>query len=229
VAATTPRIERRRDALSKDRIVRAAIEILDADGEKALTFRALAARLATGSGAIYGYIANRDELLAAATDDVIGQVVTNGRRGTQPREAIRAIALGVFDALDAHPWVGAQFSREPWSAMLEIFEGIGVQVQALGVPQHAQFNCASSLVNYILGLAGVYAEGSRLLSETDRAAYLGAVVSQWLRRDPAHYPFAHQMATQLRDHDDRDQFLAGIDLILDGIDQQTNRATPLQH
>jgi hypothetical protein len=27
----------------------------------------------------------------------------------------------------------------------------------------------------------------------------------------------HQMATQLREHDDREQFLAGIDLILAGI------------
>ena len=47
------RTERRTDALSKARIVEAAIKILDDEGEGALTFRALAARLATGSGAIY--------------------------------------------------------------------------------------------------------------------------------------------------------------------------------
>jgi predicted Zn-dependent protease len=35
--------------------------------------------------------------------------------------------------------------------------------------------------------------------------------------DPAEYPFARQMATQLAEHDDREQFLAGIDLILAGI------------
>jgi hypothetical protein len=29
---------------------------------------------------------------------------------------------------------------------------------------------------------------------------------------------SHQVAEQLRDHDDREQFLAGIDLILAGID-----------
>ena len=47
-----------------------AIEILDAGGEAALTFRTLAARLETGSGAIYWHVANKDELLAAATDDL---------------------------------------------------------------------------------------------------------------------------------------------------------------
>jgi hypothetical protein len=34
----------------------------------------------------------------------------------------------MFDAIDAHPWVGAQLSREPWqSAMLQIFESVGEQ------------------------------------------------------------------------------------------------------
>ena len=141
MATRTQRTERRADALSKERIVEAAIEILDADGESALTFRALAARLATGSGAIYWHVANKDELLAAATDDVIARVMTGVVDGAEPREAIRAIALGVFDAIDAHPWVGAQLSREPWqSAMLQIFEGIGGQLQALGVPERAQFD-----------------------------------------------------------------------------------------
>jgi AcrR family transcriptional regulator len=48
MAAKAERTGRRADALSKERIVEAAIEILDADGESALTFRALATRLATG-------------------------------------------------------------------------------------------------------------------------------------------------------------------------------------
>src|SRR3984957_6433381 len=109
----TQRTERRADALSKDRIVEAAIEILDADGESALTFRALAARLATGSGAIYWHVADKSDLLAAPTDDVVARVMTEGVRGSEPRQAIRAIALGVFDAIDAHPWVGGQLSREP--------------------------------------------------------------------------------------------------------------------
>ena len=31
-----------------------------------------------------------------------------------------------------------------------------------------------------------------------------------MQLDPAEYPFVHQVATQLREHDDREQFLAGI-------------------
>jgi AcrR family transcriptional regulator len=219
MATRAQRTERRADALSKERIVEAAIEILDADGEGALTFRALAARLATGAGAIYWHVASKNDLLAAATDDVIARVMTEVVSGAEPRDAIRAIASGVFDAIDAHPWVGAQLSREPWQpAVLQVFEGVGGQLQALGVPERAQFDCASALVNYVLGLAGQYAAGARLVPrEMGRSAFLATVAARWAQLDPAQYPFVRQVATQLPGHDDREQFLAGIDLILAGI------------
>jgi AcrR family transcriptional regulator len=219
MATKARRAERRSDALSKERIVEAAIEILDTEGESALTFRTLAARLATGAGAIYWHVANKDELLATATDNVIARVVTKAASGPEPREAIRANALGVFDAIDAHPWVGTQLSREPWQpAIVQIFEGVGGPLEALGVPEPARFDAASALVNYILGLAGQYAAGARLLSpDTDRAAFLGNIATQWGQLDPAKYPFVHQVMGQLPEHDDREQFLAGIDLILAGI------------
>ncbi|MEC3917447.1 TetR/AcrR family transcriptional regulator [Nocardia sp. CDC160] len=220
MTTTTRRTGRRADGLSKDRIVEAAIDILDTGGENALTFRSLAARLTTGSGAIYHHVANKDELLAAATDAIIARVVTEMAEADTPRQTIRTLALGVFDAIDAHPWAGAQLSREPWqSGMLRILEGMGAQLQALGVPEHAQFDCATALVNCVLGLAGQYAAGARLVPpDTDRAAFLATVAAEWTRLDADQYPFVHRIAAQLRDHDDREQFLAGIDLILGGID-----------
>ena len=219
MAGETQRTKRRADALSKERIVETAIEILDAEGESALTFRALTARLATGAGAIYWHVPNKNELLAATADDVIARVMTDVIGGAEPREAIRAIALGVFDAIDVHPWVGTQLSREPWqSAMLQIFEGIGGRLQALGVPEGAQFDSASALVNYVLGVAGQNAANARLHAHgPGRTEFLTMVAERWARLDSAEYPFVHQVATQLPEHDDREQFLAGIDLILAGI------------
>lgn len=224
----TKRTDRRADALSRERIVEAAIAILDAGGEGALTFRALAARLATGSGAIYWHVADKDALLAAATDHVVtqamagaisGAISETGAGGADPREAIRVIALAMFDAIDAHPWVGAQFSRAPWQpGMLRVFEAIGGRVRALGVPEGAWFNAWSALVTYIFGAAGQNAANARLQAPgTDRSAALADIAGGWARLDPADYPFLRQVAPQLAAHDDRDQFLAGIDLILAGI------------
>ena len=52
-------------------VVAAAVEILDAGGEDALTFRALAGRLETGSGAIHWHVADKKELLAASAEHVM--------------------------------------------------------------------------------------------------------------------------------------------------------------
>ncbi|WP_410642937.1 TetR/AcrR family transcriptional regulator [Amycolatopsis sp. lyj-346] len=213
------RAPRRTDGLSKEVIVRAAAAILDDGGEAALTFRALTARLSTGYGAIYHHVANKSDLLAAATDAVIAGVMGDAVVEAEPREALRTVSLGLFDAIDAHPWVGAQLSREPWRpALLEIYERIGGLLVALDVPRHAVFDAAGALVNYVLGVAGQNAANARLLAaEADRAAFLGAIAARWAALDPDEYPFVHQAATRLAEHDDREQFLAGVDIFLAGI------------
>ncbi len=215
---------RRPDALSKPRIVEAAIEILDTRGEAALTFRALATQLATGSGAIYWHIADRNDLLSAATGDVLARALAKVVREENPRVAIRTIALAVFDAIDAHPWAGSHLSREPWhSAVGEIFERIGEWLQPLGVPLDAQFDCASALTNYILGVSGQNAANARMLpGGTDRKAWLEAMAADWIQDDPESRPFLRRLAAQLSEHDDRQQFLAGIDFILAGACVQQN-------
>ncbi|MCX2710707.1 TetR/AcrR family transcriptional regulator [Mycolicibacterium sp. J2] len=207
-----------RNALSTQRITDAAIEILDEHGEDALTFRALAARLATGSGAIYHHIADKNTLLAAAADTVVSRALAVVHDDVEPAAAIRSMALELFDTFDAHPWVGAQLHRRPWSALLQIVEGIGGRLGALGVPQRAQFNSASALVNYILGVAGQNAAHAQIAG-ADRTGFLADVAAQWTRGDPARYPFVHRVAAQLADHDDREQYVAAIDLILAGIEQ----------
>jgi AcrR family transcriptional regulator len=211
---------RRADGLSRELIVKVATDLLDAGGETALTFRALTTRLNTGYGAVYHHVANKSDLLAAATDDIIAGVMTGVVVDAEPREALRAVALGLFDAIDAHPWVGAQLSREPWRpALLEIYERIGGLLDALAVPERALFDAAGALVNYVLGVAGQNAANARLLADSaaDRADFLTTVAAQWARLDPDSYPFVHKAATHLREHDDREQFLAGIDIFLAGI------------
>ena len=52
---------------------------------------------------------------------------------------------------------------------------------------------------------------------TDRTAFLTSVSIAWANLDPGAYPFTRNVAVQLREHDDREQFLDGIDLILAGI------------
>ncbi|MFG2236582.1 TetR family transcriptional regulator [Streptomyces sp. NPDC048723] len=219
MATTTRRPERRQEPLSRERIVSVAVELLDEVGERGLTFRVLAERLATGPGAIYWHVAGKSELLCAATEAVVAGTVGGDDADATPQDVIRALALGLFDAIDAHPWVGAQLADAPQqAAMLQVFERIGRQVQALRVPAAAQFTAASALLNYILGVAGQNAAHARAhRPDADRAELLDAMAAEWEELDPDRYAFARSVAARLRTHDDRVEFLAGIDLILAGI------------
>ncbi|GAB3974848.1 TetR/AcrR family transcriptional regulator [Actinoallomurus acanthiterrae] len=225
MATRTRRSQRRTEALSRERIVEAAVELLDADGEGGLTFRALTERLATGPGAIYWHVANKGELLSAATDAVVAAAlaIEPAESPGSPQEAIRAVALGLFDAIDEHPWLATQLavqlSRSPGGPVTpRIFESVGRQVRALDVPEAGWFTATSALVHYILGAAGQNAANARVPEPgVDRAEFLDAVSTAWEELDPDDYPFARAIADQLREHDDREQFLAGIDLVLTGI------------
>ncbi|GAA5056547.1 AcrR family transcriptional regulator [Thermocatellispora tengchongensis] len=239
--ATQPRqSQRRRQVLSRERIVEAAIELLDTAGEGALTVRTLTERLSTGSGAIYHHVGTMNELLEAAIDSVIADALAAlstepaapvrglGAAGT-PEDEIRAVALGLFDAVTEHPWLAAQvavqITRNPWGSVTRrVFESIGRPMRALGVPQRDWFATTSTLVHYFLGAIAQNAhtphgtsDGRTPEGEAERAEFLDTAAGAWQDLDPDDYPFIRAIADQVREHDDREQFLTGINLVLRGI------------
>ncbi len=219
-AKGSARAPRRTDSLSRELIIQTAIEILDSGGEKALTLRALTVRLSTGYGAIYHHVADKSDLLATATDDVITGLLSGAVADADPRTALRDLALGLFDAIDAHPWVGAELSRQPWRpTLLDFYESIGRLLDALAVPEEVRFDAAGALVNYVLGVAAQNAANARLHAggDTDRESFLENAAAEWAQIDPDRYPFVHAAATRLGEHDDREQFLVGVDIFLAGI------------
>jgi AcrR family transcriptional regulator len=212
--------QRREGPLSRDRIIAASIELLDRSGERGLTFRTLSERLSTGPGAIYWHIDNKSDLLTAACDAIVARTMNARLVGATPEATIRALALGLFDAIDAHPWVGSALTLAPGQLpTVRLLEGIGQQVRALGVPDKEQWATVSALLSYILGDGGRNAANGQLARarKLDRSKFLDAVSTAWSELDPEQYPFTRSVAGQLRVHDDRMDFLAGIDLILSGM------------
>ena len=215
---------RRADALTRDTIIDAAIALLDTAGEGGLTFRALATRLSTGAGAIYWHVADKDDLFTAASDAIVVRAMQAAMdatlHGDTPQAGIRAVALTIFEAMDAHPWLGSALSRAPGQLpSVRILERRGQQVDALGVPQHRQWLAACTLLNYLLGVSGQNAANAVIAREQglERAHFLDTLAGAWSRLDAQAFPFARKVAGQLRTHDDREDFLAGIDLIVHGM------------
>ncbi|MFD0341176.1 TetR/AcrR family transcriptional regulator [Streptomyces sp. NPDC127117] len=210
--------------LSQEQIIKAAIELLDASGESALTTRALTERLSTGSGAIYYRVGSRDELLDMATETVVTAALAAKPSAATPEDKIRSVALALFDAIAEHQWLATrltlQIVRKPFGPVtVGIFEEIGRQVGALGVPQASWLDATSTLVHYILGAVSQNAriDGDTSTVQPDRTDFLGATATAWQDLAPEDYPFMHAIVGQMREHDDREQFLTGIAVILGGL------------
>lgn len=211
--------QRREASLSRESIIQAAIALLDSGGEDGLTFRALSERLATGPGAIYGHIANKSDLLTAACDALVARTM-NKIPITTPEETIRAVALGLFDLIDVHPWIGSTLTSSPGALpVVRILERIGHQIRTLSVPEEQQWDAVGTLMAFILGVSRQNAANRQLAraQNLDRDDFLDVVATAWSQLDAREHPFARSVAGRIRNHDDRVDFLAGIDLILAGI------------
>lgn len=213
---------RRRQALTKDHIVRTAIQILDSDGPDALTFRALASALSTGSGAIYHHVPGKQELLAEATAIVTASALAEPSADTDPRQQIRDIALAMFDTIDQHAWLARTLTSDPRQpANRLLLERIGSAVARMSPPDEALFDAASAITSYVLGSASQNASNARQFrdsSPSTRDAMLGDIADEWGGLPEEEFPYLRRIATTMRDHDDRAQFLAGLNLVIAGID-----------
>lgn len=218
--------DRRQVVHSRERIIDASIELLDQGGETGLTFRRLSERLATGPGALYAHIANKNDLLTAACDAVIARTISEIARAEPPEEALRKLALRLFDTIDARPWVGSALVQAPGQMpIVRILDFIGQQVRLLRIPEDQQWVTASALLSYIVGVASQNAANAQIghALGLDRADFLEALATSWSQLDADEFPFARSVASQIPKHDDRADFLEGIDLILLGM------AAPSRH
>ncbi|MEV4758402.1 TetR/AcrR family transcriptional regulator [Micromonospora sp. NPDC049559] len=100
-----PRNRGEQPALSREQIVRAAIELLDAEGPAGLSMRRLGTRLGSGATSVYWYVANKDELLELAVDEVMGEVYVPEPGDTGWRVGASIFITGMRAMLLRHPWV----------------------------------------------------------------------------------------------------------------------------
>src|ERR1700743_2792992 len=63
----------RREPISKEAIVTAAIGLLDREGLAALSMRRLAEELGTGAASLYWHVGSKDGLLDLVLDEIIGE------------------------------------------------------------------------------------------------------------------------------------------------------------
>jgi AcrR family transcriptional regulator len=98
-----------RDTLTRDQIVKAAIDLLDSEGLEGLNMRALGKRLGSAATAVYWHVGSKDNLIALAGDQVWNEVALPDLAAVGWRTAATQMATGLHAMLTRHPWLVQAF------------------------------------------------------------------------------------------------------------------------
>ena len=94
-----------RDTLTREKIVKTAIDLLDSDGLEGLSIRALGSRLGSAATAIYWHVGSKDNLIALAADQAWNEITLPDLTKTGWRDAATALAVELHAMLTRHPWL----------------------------------------------------------------------------------------------------------------------------
>jgi AcrR family transcriptional regulator len=129
---------RRREPISRDAIVTAAIGLLDREGLAALSMRRLAEELGTGAASLYWHVGSKDGLLDLVMDEIIGEGKVPDPDPGHWREQLKQVARDQRAASLRHPWlVRVSIGRIPMGPnALRYTERILAILRAGGLPPH---------------------------------------------------------------------------------------------
>lgn len=93
----------KREPLTRDRVLAAAVQLADREGAAALSMRRLANELGVVPMALYNHVANKEQLLDGMLDVVVGEI-DPPRTDIDWQAAVRERILSARQALLRHPW-----------------------------------------------------------------------------------------------------------------------------
>ncbi|WP_436492517.1 TetR/AcrR family transcriptional regulator C-terminal domain-containing protein [Actinokineospora sp. HUAS TT18] len=107
----------RRAPLNRDRVLRAAVALADAEGIDAVSMRNLAQELKVVPMALYKHVANKDELLDGMVDVIVGEIEPPADDDAW-KSAIRRRILSARQVLLRHPWASRVIESRPGPTLI---------------------------------------------------------------------------------------------------------------
>jgi len=98
-----------RETLSREQIVTAALDLLDAEGLEGMNMRALGKRLNSAATAVYWHVGSRESLIALAADRAWAEVELPDPAEVGWRTAAYQMAASEYAMLTRHPWLVQAF------------------------------------------------------------------------------------------------------------------------
>ncbi len=218
-----------REPLSRERIVRAAVSVLDREGAAALSMRTLADELHTAATSLYRHVHNKGELLDLTMDTLMAEVElpADSEFGGDWRASMRRVALSFRAMLHRHP--GAAVLRGTRLALgpntLRIMNWSCSSLLEAGFSEEEAAASAATVINYTVG--SVLAEVMPTL-EVEASGYsweqFEAEMETRLQTLPwDRYPALRRMLPMLLGHHHDQPFEFGLDALLDGLEARRTR------
>nr|WP_246075398.1 GntR family transcriptional regulator [Nonomuraea terrae] len=200
--------------LERDRVVRAAMEIADADGLAALSMRSVAAKLGVATMTLYRHLEAKAELTQLIADAAFAEIDY-----PEPppgwRSHLRVAAQLQWATYQRHPWLPRLVSiTRPVTLPGLLAYGLWTlrALDGLGLDPTTRMHVYATIVNYVRGTA-VNIE-SEAVAELDT----GMTSKQWVRaRLPVDGPLIAQVAEPGTELDLESLFAFGLERLLDGL------------
>jgi len=202
--------------LSRDRVLRVAIQIADKSGIESLTMRNLAQRLGVEAMTLYHYVANKDEILKEIVDLVVSEIETPSVRGDW-RAALRRSAVSAHQVLLRHPWA-CNLMMSPariGPARLRYMEALLSRLRDAGFSAEMTHHAYHALDSHILGFTMWevgYSAGIKELPDSGASFRREILLEEY----PSLVEHMEQHGKPSRGDG---EFGFGLELILDGLEK----------
>jgi TetR/AcrR family tetracycline transcriptional repressor len=210
------------ETLTRERIVEAALSLVDEQGMEALSMRRLAKELGVDPMAIYHHVPNKRALLSALIEEVFSQMRVMDPKDTEDwRARVRAWACAFRDVARAHPKLVPQLASYPEAAAeatLESTEELFAAFEAARMPPRQIVGAVGVVVDYLNGFA--LAEASGALGDPDEQREMMALLDAWSQGE---LPAMRRTLEALPSGDVGTNFEFGLEVVLAGLEATARR------
>ncbi len=216
-------ITRRRRPLTRTRILKAALQLVDREGLEALSMRRLGKALGVEAMSLYNHVPNKAALLDGIVELLLEEIEIPGPEVSDWRERLRRIHQSYRRVAHAHPHAFPLAVTRPYNT-----PGPFRQVEAtLQILHEAGFDAETAL--HLFQTGSSYASGYVLaeITRTERPAAETSVPGFDRRRlDADTFPRLVELAAYYETRDRDVEFDYGLDVILSAFQHKLEQTVP---
>lgn len=223
----------RRAPLSRERVLRAAVDLADREGIDAVSMRRVGSELGVEAMSLYNHVANKEDLLDGMVDVIVGEI-DPAAEGGEWKATLRNRILSARRTMLRHPWASAAITsrRQPSPVMMKYMDATGGILLRGGFSVDLMHHAFHALGSRVLGFTQELFDDS---SELDQSPEMQSVM---LEQMAAEYPnltavvrqVAHDDASVVGSGcDDQAEFEFALDLMLDGLERLRDREAAVRH